>query len=239
MSRKLIKSTAVTGGMTFVSRLTGLARDMAFANLIGAGTGIAADAFYVAFRIPNFFRRIFGEGAFSQAFVPVFTEYKTRAPHAELRAFVDRMTGVLGAILLLFTVAGVAAAPLFVLIQAPGFGGAKFALTVEILRITFPYLLFVSLVALAAGILNSYGRFAAALWFAPGLDQPVLALAWGVFIAGVLQLAFQAPFLARLKLLPRPKLARDHDGVARVLRLMLPAIFGVSVAQINTMVNTI
>jgi len=254
MSRKLIRSTVVTGGMTLISRITGLARDMAFANLIGAGVGIAADAFYVAFRIPNFFRRIFGEGAFSQAFVPVFTEYKTRGSREDLRAFVDRMAGVLSGILFLFTLAGIAVAPLFVLVMAPGFGGEKFALTVEILRITFPYLLFVSLVALAAGILNSYGRFGAAaftpvllnvclivaaVWVAPQLERPVLALAWGVFIAGALQLVFQAPFLARLKLLPRPRLAPDHDGVARVLRLMLPAIFGVSVAQINTVVNTI
>ena len=254
MSRKLFKSTLVTGGMTLISRISGLVRDSIFASAIGAGVGIAADAFYVAFRIPNFLRRIFGEGAFSQAFVPVFTEHKARDTHEELRAFVDRLAGIFGLILFLVTLAGVVAAPFIVMALAPGFEGEKFDLTVQMLRITFPYLLFISLVAMAAGILNSHGRFAAAaftpvllnlsligaaLWLAPLMDKPVLALAWGVFIAGVVQLLFQVPFLLRLKLLPRPRLGRGHDGVSKVFRLMLPAIFGVSVAQINTLINTI
>lgn len=253
MSRRLIKSTLVTGGMTLLSRISGLVRDMVFAGLIGAGAGIAADAFYVAFRIPNFLRRIFGEGAFSQAFVPVFTEYKTRAPQAEMREFVDRMAGIFGLILFGTTVVGVLAAPFLVYALAPGFSGEKYELTVAMLRITFPYIFFISLVAMAAGILNTYGRFGAAaftpvllnlsmigaaLWLAPRMDNPVMALAWGVFIAGVVQLLFQLPFLARLGLLPRPKLSRGHDGVGRVFKLMLPAIFGVSVAQINTLINT-
>lgn len=254
MSRRLIKSTLVTGGMTLVSRISGLVRDMVFAGLIGAGAGIAADAFYVAFRIPNFLRRIFGEGAFSQAFVPVFTEYKTRAPLAEMREFVDRMAGIFGLILFVTTLVGVLAAPFLVYALAPGFTGEKYELTVAMLRITFPYIFFISLVAMAAGILNTYGRFgaaaftpvllnismiSAALWLAPRMQNPVMALAWGVFIAGVAQLLFQLPFLARLGLLPRPRLSRGHDGVGRVFKLMLPAIFGVSVAQINTLVNTI
>ena len=253
MSRRLIKSTLVTGGMTLLSRISGLVRDMVFAGLIGAGAGIAADAFYVAFRIPNFLRRIFGEGAFSQAFVPVFTEYKARAPQAEIREFVDRMAGMLGLILFGTTLVGVLAAPFLVYALAPGFSGEKYELTVAMLRITFPYIFFISLVAMAAGILNTYGRFAAAaftpvllnlsmisaaLWLAPRMDNPVMALAWGVFIAGVAQLLFQLPFLARLGLLPRPRLGRGHDGVGRVFKLMLPAIFGVSVAQINTLINT-
>lgn len=256
MTRKLIQSTAVTGGMTLVSRITGLVRDMVFAHLIGAGAGVAADAFYVAFRIPNFFRRIFGEGAFSQAFVPVFTEYRARAPEAETRAFLDHMTGVLAAILLVVTLAGVIAAPILVMVLAPGFldESHKYDLTVQMLRITFPYLLFVSLVAMAAGILNTYGRFgaaaftpvllnlcliAAAAWLAPHMDEPVTALAWGVFFAGVVQLLFQIPFLRALRLLPRPRLGPRHDGVGRVFRLMLPAIFGVSVSQLNLLVNTL
>ena len=254
MSRRLIKSTLVTGGMTLLSRIAGLARDMVFAGLIGAGAGVAADAFYVAFRIPNFLRRIFGEGAFSQAFVPVFTEYKTRASQEELRDFVDRLTGIFGLILFVVTLIGVLASPFIVVGLAPGFSGEKYDLTVTMLRITFPYLLFISLVAMAAGILNSYGQFGAAaftpvllnlsligsaLWLAPHLSNPVLALAWGVFIAGVAQLLFQLPFLKRLGFLPRPSLKRGHDGVARVFRLMLPAIFGVSVAQINLLVNTV
>lgn len=254
MSRKLFKSTLVTGGMTLLSRISGLVRDIVFAGIIGAGTGVAADAFYVAFRIPNFLRRIFGEGAFSQAFVPVFGEHKIRDSHGQLRDFVDRMTGILALVLFLVTLAGVIAAPVMVSLLAPGFTGEKYQLTVAMLRLTFPYLLFISLVAMAAGILNSYGRFAAAaftpvllnlcliaaaLWLAPYMHNPAMALAWGVFIAGAAQLLFQIPFLARLGLLPRPRLARGHDGVSKVFRLMLPAIFGVSVAQINTLVNTI
>lgn len=254
MSRKLFKSTLVTGGMTLVSRISGLARDIVFAGLIGAGAGVAADAFYVAFRIPNFLRRIFGEGAFSQAFVPVFTEYKTRSSQAELRVFVDRIAGILSVALFLITLVGVIAAPVLVLMLAPGFTGEKYELTVQMLRLTFPYLFFISLVAMAAGILNSYGRFgaaaftpvllnlsmiSAALWLAPHLHNPAMALAWGVFLAGVVQLLFQIPFLMQLKLLPRPRVARGHAGVAKVLRLMLPAMFGVSVAQINMLVNTV
>ncbi len=253
MSRKLFKSTLVTGGMTLLSRISGLTRDIIFANLIGAGSGVAADAFYVAFRIPNFLRRIFGEGAFSQAFVPVFSEHKTRDSHVELRVFVDRMTGILALILFLVTLVGVIAAPILVSMLAPGFSGEKYQLTAQMLRLTFPYLFFISLVAMAAGILNTYGRFAAAaftpvllnvcmigsaLWLAPYMQHPVMALAWGVFLAGVAQLLFQIPFLLKLGLLPRPRLARGHDGVAKVFRLMLPAMFGVSVAQINTLVNT-
>ncbi|MEK7816577.1 MAG: murein biosynthesis integral membrane protein MurJ [Pseudomonadota bacterium] len=276
MTRKLIQSTAVTGGMTLISRITGLVRDIVFAGLIGAGAGVAADAFYVAFRIPNFLRRIFGEGAFSQAFVPVFTEYKTRATPEDTRAFVDHMTGVLGVILFIVTLIGVLAAPILVMVLAPGFLDEphKYDLTVQMLRIMFPYLLFVSLVAMAAGILNTYGKFAAAaftpvllnlcligaaLWLAPRMAEPVLALAWGVFLAGVVQLLFQLPFLRALRILPRPRLKPVHDsrdgggratpgavagtavgdGVVRVFKLMLPAIFGVSVSQINLLVNTL
>jgi putative peptidoglycan lipid II flippase len=254
MSPRLLLSTFITGGMTLLSRITGLARDVVFAGLIGAGAGIMADAFYVAFRIPNTLRRLSGEGAFSQAFVPVFTEHKLRDSAAELRDFVNRMTGWFGLILFVITLVGVVAAPVIIVVMAPGFSGDKYELTVAMLRITFPYLLFISLVAMAAGILNSYGKFAAAaftpvllnvcliaaaLWLAPYFDRPVLALAWGVFIAGVVQLLFQLPFLARLGLLPRPSLKRNHAGVARVFRLMLPGIFGVSVHQINTLVNTV
>jgi len=258
VSRQLLKSTAVTGGMTLLSRITGLIRDIFFASLIGAGTGIAADAFYVAFRIPNFLRRIFGEGAFSQSFVPVFAEYNTKYTPEETRAFLDQMVSVLGAILFLVTLAGVLAAPLLVMALAPGFldEPAKYDLTVQMLRLTFPYIFFISLVAMAAGILNTHGRFGsaaftpvllnlsligAAAWLAPRMEQPVLALAWGVFVAGVVQLLFQIPFLHRLRMLPIPRFRMNarHDGVSRVFKLMLPAIFGVSVAQINMLVNTL
>ncbi len=250
-----MQSTAVTGGMTLVSRISGLVRDVVFAGLIGAGATAAADAFYTAFRIPNFLRRIFGEGALSQAFVPVFAEYRTRTDAAETRAFVDQLTGVLGVILFVVTLIGVIAAPLLVMVLAPGFlaDPHKYDLTVQMLRIIFPYLLFVSLVALSAGVLNTYGRFGAAsftpvllnlsligaaLWLAPRLNEPVVGLAWGVFIAGVVQLLFQVPFLRGIGMLPRPRLSLGHVGVRKVGRLMLPAIFGVSVAQINLLVNT-
>lgn len=240
--------------MTLVSRISGLARDVVFAGLIGAGATVAADAFYTAFRIPNFLRRIFGEGALSQAFVPVFAEYRARTDPAEARAFVDQLTGVLGVVLFVITLIGVIAAPILVMVLAPGFlaDPHKYDLTVQMLRIIFPYLLFVSLVALSAGVLNSYGRFGAAaftpvllnlsligaaLWLAPRLEEPVVGLAWGVFIAGVVQLLFQLPFLRGVGMLPRPRVRLHHPGVRKVGRLMLPAIFGASVAQINLLVN--
>ena len=256
MSRKLIKSTLLIGAITLISRIAGLIRDTIFAHLIGAGSGVAADAFYVAFRIPNFLRRIFGEGAFSQAFVPVFSEYKTRDNAEATRAFVDHVAGVLAAVLLIVAVIGVIAAPLLVMVLAPGFLAEpeKFGLTVQMLRITFPYILFISLVSMSAGILNTYGRFGipaftpvllnlsligAALLLAPHMHSPVIALAWGVAIAGVAQLLFQLPFLLRIRLLPRPRLALHDEGVRRVFRLMIPGMFGVSVSQINLLIDTL
>ena len=254
MSDRLLRSTVTVGGMTFLSRILGLVRDVVLARFIGAGMG--ADAFFVAFRIPNFLRRLFAEGAFSQAFVPVLSQYKTEASHMEVKRLVDHVSGWLGGILFLVTLICVIAAPVLVMIFAPGFldDGPKYDLTVQMLRITFPYILFISLTALAGGILNSYGNFGvpaftpvflnlsmigAAIWLAPHMDQPVTALAWGVFIAGVAQLAFQLPYLRRLKLLPRPRLTGHDEGVKRIRGLMLPAIFGSSVAQINLLFDTL
>lgn len=240
--------------MTLVSRVTGLIRDIILALVVGAS--VPADAFFVAFRIPNFFRRIFAEGAFSQAFVPVYAEYQARGQERERRVFLDRITGTLAAVLVLISVLGVIGAPLLVMILAPGFWGSpeKYQLTVAILRITFPYLAFISLVALAAGVLNTHKRFAAAaftpvllnlcliaaaLWLAPRLGNAGVALAWGVFVAGLLQLAFQLPFLRRIGRLPRPRVALRDEGVMRVIKLMIPAVFGSSVAQVNMLVNTL
>lgn len=257
MSVKLILSTAVTGGMTLLSRVFGLARDNVLARVIGAGTGVEADAFYVAFRIPNFFRRIFGEGAFSQAFVPVLSEYREKKPEDEVRGFLDNIAGFLLLSLIVVVGLGMLTAPWIIRLLAPGFleQGDKFELAYNGLRIMFPYLLFISLVAMAGGIFNTWGRFgvpaftpvllnvcmiAAALWLSPYMENPVLALSWGVFVAGVVQLAFQIPFLIKLKRLPLPRFSRSPDpGVKRVLKLMAPAMIGVSVAQINLMVNTI
>jgi putative peptidoglycan lipid II flippase len=254
VSRKLLKATATVSAMTLTSRILGFARDVVVARAIGAGVG--ADAFFVAFRIPNFLRRLFAEGAFSQAFVPVFAEYKATRDHEAVKDLADNVAGALGGALLAVITVGILAAPIAVMLFAPGFlrFPEKYALTAEMLRITFPYLLFISLTAVCGGILNSYGRFAvpaftpvflnlsmigAALWLAPHLDAPGEALAWGVFAGGVLQLAFQLPFLRRLRLLPLPRLGFGHPGVQRVLKLMLPAIFGVSVAQLNLLVDTL
>jgi putative peptidoglycan lipid II flippase len=254
VSRKLLRATATVSAMTLASRVLGFARDVVVARAVGAGVG--ADAFFVAFRIPNFLRRLFAEGAFSQAFVPVFAEYKSTRDHPEVKDLADHVAGVLGTVLMGVTVLGILAAPVAVMVFAPGFVRLpdKYALTVDMLRITFPYLLFISLTAVCGGILNSYGRFgvpaftpvflnlsliAAALWLAPHTDAPGRALAWGVLAGGVLQLAFQLPFLQRLRLLPLPRFGFRHPGVQRVLKLMLPAIFGVSVAQINLMVDTL
>jgi len=254
MSKSLLKSTGIVSAMTSLSRVTGFIRDMVYAQMFGAGAG--TDAFFVAFRIPNFLRRLFAEGAFSQAFVPVFSEYQTQRSHEELKELVDQVAGTLGAILLLISAIGVVAAPLLILLFAPGFSAdaGKYEMTVAMLRITFPYLFFISLTAFAGGVLNSCGKFAipaitpvllnltmiaAALWLAPRMAQPVVGLAWGVFIAGVIQLSFQIPFLHQIKLLPRPRWGWAARGVQQVLKLMVPAIFGSSVAQVNLLIDTV
>jgi putative peptidoglycan lipid II flippase len=250
----LARSTSVVGGNTLASRVLGFARDVVFARLFGAGAGM--DVFVVAFQIPNFLRRLFAEGAFSQAFVPVLSEYQSRGSHAEVKALADRVAGTLGVALFLVTLVGIIAAPLFILLFAPGFAGEteKLALASEMLRLTFPYLFFISLTAFAGGILNTYGRFGvpaftpvflnlvligAAIWLSPLFDEPILGLAIGVFIAGVVQLAFQVPFLRAIGLLPRPRWGWSHPGVRKIGRLMLPAILGSSVAQINLIVDRV
>lgn len=254
MSRSLAKSTTVVGGMTLASRVMGFVRDVIFARFFGAGVGM--DVFVVAFQIPNFLRRLFGEGAFSQAFVPVLSEYESQRTQEEVRALADRVAGTLGLILLVITVIGVVFSPLLILLFAPGFTGEedKFVLATGMLRLTFPYLLFICLVAFAGGILNTYGRFAVPAFtpvllnlvligsvflLAPHFERPVYGLAAGVFIAGVAQLLFQIPFLARVGVLPRPRWGWSHEGVRRIIRLMLPAILGSSVAQINLIVDRV
>jgi putative peptidoglycan lipid II flippase len=250
----LLRAVATVSGMTFVSRITGFVRDVLIARLFGAG--LETDAFFVAFRIPNLLRRMFGEGAFSQAFVPILAEYKARNGPAETKLLADRVAATLLVALVAVTALGVAAAPLIVYLSAPGFSATpeKFELTVAMLRITFPYILFISFVALAAGVLNTWRQFAVpaftptllnlafivgALFLAPYFDPPVLVLAWAVLAGGVLQLAFQVPYLARIGMLPRPRFAPRDPGVRRVLTLMAPAMLGVSVAQISLLLNTI
>jgi len=250
----LLRSTAVFSAMTLVSRVSGLVRDQVYAGVFGANP--AMDAFLVAFRIPNFLRRLSAEGSFSMAFVPVLSEYRERHDHAAVKALVDRVAGTLLAVLLVLTALAVLAAPWVIRVFAPGFdpAGPQGLLATEMLRITFPYLLFISMASLAGGVLNSYQRFAvpalspvllnvsmitAALALAPRMEQPVMALAWGVLVAGVLQLGFQLPSLTRLGLLPRPRWGAAHEGVRRVMRLMVPTLFGSSVAQLNLLLNTV
>lgn len=252
--RRLLAKSSVVGGMTFLSRILGLVRDVVFARFIGAG--IVMDAFLVANRIPNMLRRFFAEGAFSAGFVPVMGRYRERHDHDEAKEFVDAVAGTFAVILFVITLIGVIAAPLLVLMVAPGFvgEGGDFDLATMMLRFTFPYLFFVSLTAFAGGVLNIYGKFgvpaftpvilnvvliAGAIWLAPQLEEPGMALAYAVFVAGICQLLFQIPFLARIRALPRPRWAPRHEGVRRAVRLMLPAIFGSSVAQVNVLIGGI
>lgn len=240
--------------MTMVSRVFGLLRDIVFARFFGATDG--ADAFFVAFKIPQFLRRLFAEGAFAQAFVPVLSAYRRDQPIEAVRALINAVCGVLGGSLFLIVGLVVLAAPLVTLLFAPGFVDQpdKLQLTTDLLRITFPYLLLISLTGFAGAILNSYDRFLVpaitpvllnlsligfAVWVSPLMNQPVFALAWAVLFAGCLQLLFQLPFLHRLDLLPAPVWDWQHEGVQRVVTLMLPAIFGVSVSQINLLLDTV
>ncbi len=251
---RLLRSTLTFTALTLVSRIAGYARDAVQAAVFGAGA--ATDAFVIAYRVPNFLRRIFAEGSFQTAFVPVFTEVRQRGDAAALKDLLDHVAGALAAVVLLVSAAGVLLAPLVAALFAPGAldEPQKFAWIAEMLRITFPYLAFISLTALAAAVLNSHGRFAipaatpvlhnvamiaAALWLAPRMGMSITALAWGVLAAGVLQLIVQWVALARLGVLPRLRLDLHHAGVRRVCRLMLPTIFGSSVAQLNLIVGTV
>ncbi len=250
----LLKSSGITGSMTMVSRLLGLVRDVVIARMFGAGDG--ADAFLFANKIPNFMRRLFAEGAFNQAFVPVLSEYRSTRSLGDVRILINAVAASLGGILSILTFIVLIAAPVIAIPIAFGWFSddpAKFALFVQMLRITFPYLLLISLTALCGSILNSYGRFAVpaltpallnvsliscAVFLSPHMEVPEMALAWGVLIAGVIQFLFQLPFLARIGLLPIPVVAKKHEGVERIKKLMLPALFGVSVSQINLLLDT-
>lgn len=240
--------------MTFMSRILGFIRDMLFARIFGADSG--TDAFFVAFKIPNFLRRLFAEGAFAQAFVPVLSDYKEQGGKEALKLFIDRTAGTLALVLISVTILGVVAAPILIVMFAPGFlwQDNQYDLAVQMLEITFPYLFFISSVAFAGGILNTYGKFAvpaftpvflniclisAAIWLSPLLPDPIVALAWGVFVAGAVQLLFQFPALWRLGLVPRLRFGFNDPGVRRIMKLMLPAIFGVSITQINLLLDTL
>ena len=250
----LLRALATVSSLTLVSRVLGYLRDFIIARAFGAS--FATDAFFVAFRIPNLLRRLFAEGALSQAFVPVLAEHKNKGSTEEVRSLIDGVGTLLFLALVAVAALGMVVAPIIVYLSAPGFAAdtVKFGLTVTMLRITFPYIAFISLVAFAAGILNTWNRFSlpavtpamlniafivGALFFADYFDPPILVLAWAVFVGGALQLILQIPALARLGLLPRPRLNWSHPGVRRMLKLMAPAAFGVSISQVSLLINTI
>lgn len=250
----LLRSSGIVSFFTMLSRMLGLARDIIFARVIGAEA--LADVFFVAFKIPNFFRRLFAEGAFAQAFVPVLGEYREKGTQAAVKELVGRVSGTLGFTLILFTLFVVIAAPAIAAIFAPRWfmdDPFKYSSTVDMLRITFPYLLFISMTGVAGAVLNSYDRFAVpaftpvllnitlilgAVCASPMFEQPAFALAWGVLIAGVVQFVFQLPFLKHIHMLPMPNFDWQDSGVRKILLLMGPAIFGVSVSQINLLLDT-
>ena len=252
---KLLKSTAKVGFATILSRILGFIRDVVFARYFGASA--ETDAFFLAFKIPNFMRRLFAEGSFSLAFVPVLSEVRATGDRRALRDLVDHVSGTLAGILLLLTAVGVFAAPAVLAIFAPGWlieDRPEFWLSAEMLRITFPYILLISLTALAGGILNTFDRFlvpaltpvllnlsliAAAVLLSGRMDVPVKALAWGVLAAGIAQLLVQVPALMRLGLLPRPRWGWRHSGVRKILKLMIPTLIGSSVAQVNLLLDLV
>lgn len=250
----LLKSLAAVSSMTMASRILGFARDALVAVVFGAG--IATDCFFTAFKLPNLLRRIFAEGAFSQAFVPILAEYKSTQGEEASRIFVSYIAGLLTLILALVTLIGVIAAPIIIVLTAPGFIDTeeKFVLTSSLLRVTFPYIFLISLASLAGAILNTWNRFSVpafaptllnvsmigfTLFAAPYFDPPVMALAWAVLVGGVLQLVYQLPHLKKIGMLVLPRINLHDSGVWRVLRMMGPAIFGVSVSQISLIINTI
>ena len=253
-SPSMLRGLLSFSSMTMVSRVLGLVRDMSINAAFGANG--ATDAFWVAFRIPNFMRRLFAEGSFSTAFVPVFTEVKEKGTHEQLKDLMSRVSGTLGGVLLLITALGIFFAPQVTMLFSPGAINEpeKFGLTVDLLRLTFPFLLFVSLTALSGGALNSFHRFglpaltpvilnlcmiAGALWLSRHLHTPIMAMGWAILAAGILQLLFQLPALHGLNLLTLPRWGWNHPDVRRIMRLMVPTLFGSSVAQINLLFDTV
>ncbi|MDP5041133.1 MAG: murein biosynthesis integral membrane protein MurJ [Paraglaciecola sp.] len=261
MSRKLLKSGVIVSVMTFISRILGLVRDAVVANLLGAGTN--ADVFLLANKIPNFLRRLFVEGAFSQAFIPVLTDVKNAGDEAHLRQFIAKISGTLGVIVSIVAVLGVIGSPVLAALFASGWfiehlegqpGGAKYELASLMLKITFPYILFISLAGLAGAILNTLNKFGAAaftpvllnvsiiscaIYLSEQFSQPGYALAWGVFIGGLAQLLFLIPFLIKAGVMVRPRWGWSDPDIIKVRTLMIPALFGVSVGQLNLLMDTV
>ena len=250
----LLKSLAAVSSMTMLSRVLGFVRDTIVARTFGAG--MATDAFFVAFKLPNLLRRIFAEGAFSQAFVPILAEYKAQQGEEATRTFLAYVSGLLTLVLAVVTLLGMLAAPLVIWITAPGFADTpeKFALTSSLLRVTFPYILLISLASLAGAVLNTWNRFSVpafvptllnvsmivfALFLTPYFDPPIMAMAWATLVGGLAQFLYQLPHLKRIGMLVLPRLNLRDSGVWRVMKQMGPAILGVSVSQISLIINTI
>jgi putative peptidoglycan lipid II flippase len=227
---------------------------MVAAAVFGASPGY--DAFILSFRIPNLMRRLFAEGAFSQAFVPVLSEYQAKRSPEEVKTFINHICGNLALVLALVTLAGIVCAPLFIYLFAPGFdpSGPRHEMATAMLRLTFPYIFFISLTAMCGGLLNTYGKFAVpaftpvllnismiimSCFLAPHMQQPEMALAWGVLLAGFLQLIFQVPFLLRMGIMPKPQVNWRDPAVRKVLILMPPAIFGAAISQITLLVDSL
>lgn len=252
-NRKIIKGASLVGSLTAVSRIFGLLRDMITAGYFGAGP--AADAFFVAFRIPNVLRRLFAEGALTVSFVPIFKETQIREGKAAAKTICDVIFTFVIVVLALVVISGMAFAPFLVRAIAPGFGDPeKYELTVYLTRITFPYIFLICLVALAMGILNSLGRFAApaaapvllnisiiaaVVFISPFLDEPAVSLAVGVVFGGILQVLLQVPYLNREGYLPSFNFGFSHPAIRRLVTLMTPAIFGIAVYQLNIFTTTI
>lgn len=254
MDKSLLKKTSTVSFMTLMSRILGFARDILCAQIFGASA--AYDAFLLAFKIPNFLRRFVGEGALSQAFVPVLSDYHAKRPLADVQNLVNCVAGNLTLVLFIITAIGCLGAPILILVCAPGFvaDSTRAELATSLLRITFPYVFFISLTSFLSAILNTYGRFAspafapvllnvalifATLFLCPYFENPVMGLAWGVLLGGILQLLFQWPFVRQLKLNIRFTIDWKDAGANRVLKLMLPALLGASVMQVNLFVGTI
>ncbi|EOY3078295.1 murein biosynthesis integral membrane protein MurJ [Vibrio parahaemolyticus] len=260
MSQRLLKSGMIVSAMTLISRVLGLVRDVVVANLMGAGA--SADVFFFANKIPNFLRRLFAEGAFSQAFVPVLTENHAQGNMDKTRELIARAAGTLGVIVSIVTVLGVLGSGVVTALFGFGWfldwmhGGPaaeKFELASLMLKITFPYLWFITFVALSGAILNTLGKFAVssftpvflnvmiilAAWFiSPQMSQPEIGLAIGVFLGGLVQFLFQIPFLIKAGVMVKPKWGWRDPGVVKIRTLMIPALFGVSVSQINLLFDT-
>jgi putative peptidoglycan lipid II flippase len=252
--RKLLKNSVIVGTMTLISRILGMFRDVVIANFLGAS--LFADAFFVAFKIPNFFRRLCAEGAFSQAFIPVLAEYKEKYSFQKVKAMLANVSGTFILALAIITISGILLAPVIIKLFAPGFmnTGEKTNIAIELLRITFPYLFFISIAAFIGAILNSYENFVtpaispcilniclivSAVFFTKWFAIPVFSLAWGVFIAGILQMLFQLYYLWKFNIISMPRINYKNEAVTKIIQLTIPALFSVSVSQINLMLDTV